>query len=177
MADKKLSVTTKSGDDGYTDIIGGSRLPKDHPIPECLGVIDELSAFLGDAKAALDCCNQDCCNKEAGSTAEIINDIQKDLIQLMGVVAGMPVPADGLGEERLNDLIINLESKLPPLTSFAVPGANPVSAKLHIARTVCRRAERRIVSLGGEKAAVIGPYINRLSDVLFLLSQKEYAGK
>ena len=161
-----MSIATKSGDDGYTDIIGGKRLPKDHIIPECLGALDELDAFLGDAKAACGC----------GFSAEIIDEIQKDMIRLMGITAGMPVPFDGVGEERLNARIQKLESELPCLNSFAVPGKNPVSAKLHIARAVCRRAERRLVSLGGETAAAVEPYINRLSDLLFLLAQKESSG-
>jgi len=72
-------------------------------------------------------------------------------------------------------LIEKLESELPAFASFAVPGANPASAKLHIARTVCRRVERRMISLvlDAETKAAIVPYINRLSDLLFLLAQKE----
>jgi len=164
MQNKKNSITTKTGDDGYTDIIGGERLPKNHPIPECLGALDELNSFLGDAKAALTADSQ---------TSEIINDIQIDLITIMGIVAGMPASKKSLGEERLDDLIKKLEEELPVLTSFTVPGINPVSAKLHITRAVCRRAERRLLSLGGETFAEIGPYLNRLSDILFLLAQKE----
>jgi cob(I)alamin adenosyltransferase len=164
QTEKGLSITTKTGDDGFTDIIGGERLPKNHPILECLGTIDELNAFLGDAKVTL------------GDTpsAEIIDRIQKDLFVLMGIIAGTPVPAGGIGEDRLVNLIKDLETKLPPLTAFAVPGANPTSAKLHIARTVCRRVERRMVALylDEETRATIVPYINRLSDLLFLLAQE-----
>jgi cob(I)alamin adenosyltransferase len=162
------SITTGTGDDGYTDIIGGKRLPKNHPILECLGTIDELNAFLGDAKAALG----------DNPAAPIIENIQTELFSLMGVIAGMPVPPDGLGGERLALLIKKLETELPSFTSFAVPGANPASAKLHIARTVCRRVERRMValSLDEETKAAIVPYINRLSDLLFLLAQKEAVG-
>lgn len=155
----------KNGDDGYTDIIGGKRLPKNHPIVECLGTIDELNAFLGDAKSML------------GDIyiANIIDKIQKDLYVLMGVIAGMPVPADGMGKEYLVAEIKKLESELPSFVSFVVPGASPASARLHIARTVCRRAERRMIGLGLDEkteTAVI-PYINRLSNLLFLLAQKE----
>ena len=165
-----MSVTTKIGDDGYTDIIGRDRLPKDHPILEILGTLDELNAFLGDAKAALG---------DTGYTAEIIGGIQKDLFLLMGIIAGMPVPAGGMNEGRLGSLIEELESSLPPFASFAVQGASPVSAKLHIARTVCRRAERRLVGggLGKKTIAAVVPYINRLSDLLFLLAQKESEGR
>ena len=158
----------------YTDIIGGKRLPKDHPILECLGTIDELNVFLGDAKVALG----------DESAAGIINAIQKDLIVMMGIIAGMPVPAEGMDEWRLNNIIEELESKLPFCNScaesgglaehgFAVPGTNAVSAKLHIARSVCRRAERRLISLDLDektKTALL-PYINRLSYLLFLMAQ------
>jgi cob(I)alamin adenosyltransferase len=160
-----MSVTTKTGDDGYTDLIGGKRLLKNHPIVECLGTIDELDAFLGDAKVALG-------DKPA---AGIVAGVQKDLFLLMSVLAGMPVPPGGIGEDRLMSLINQLETELPPFASFAVPGANPASAKLHIARTVCRRTERCMVGLGldQETEAAIVPYINRLSDLLFLMAQRE----
>lgn len=166
-----MSVSTRTGDDGYTDIIGGKRLRKDHPIVECLGTIDELNAFLGDAKTALG----------DTITAHIINDIQKDLFTLMGILAGMPIPSgsgafhEWNGEERLSRLINEQEAELPALSSFAVPGSNAASAKLHLARTVCRRAERCMVGLDLDQAseAAIVPYINRLSDLLFLLAQRE----
>ena len=164
-----MGIVTKTGDDGFTGVIGGKRLPKDHPILECLGVIDELSAFLGEAKAAI---------ADARRSAEIIGEIQKDLIRLMGVIAGTPVPDNGLGEDRLDNLIEKLELEMQaaesPPSMPAVPGANPVSAKLHTARTVCRRAERRLVGLYRVEnidASVIR-YINRLSDLLFLLAQQ-----
>jgi cob(I)alamin adenosyltransferase len=172
-----MSITTKTGDDGYTDIIDGKRLPKDHPVLECLGTVDELNAFLGEAKAALTAGNAAGCRETQNepSTAEIITEIQKGLFSLMGVIAGMPVPGKGIGEDRLNTLIEKLESELPPFAGFAVPGANPVSAKLHTARTVCRRVERRLVSLNRieETEPVVVQYINRLSDLLFLMAQKE----
>lgn len=164
-----MGITTKSGDDGYTDVFGGNRLQKDHPIIECMGTFDELNAFLGDAKASLSGSPSD------GRTAKIISEIQKDLFLFMGVLAGMPIPAGGMGEDRLNSLIAELESKLPSFTSFVVPGTNPVSAKLHIARAVSRRAERRLIGIGlDEKTkAAVTPYINRLSDLLFLLAEQE----
>ena len=164
-----MSITTKNGDDGCTDTLWGKRLQKNHPIVECLGTLDELNAFLGDVKTALNGDSSD------GYTMDCINGIQKDLFSLMGVLAGMSVPKGGMGADRIDSLIAELESQLPPFTSFAVPGTNPASAKLHIARTVCRRAERRLIGIDLDektKTAVI-PYINRLSDLLFLLAEKE----
>jgi len=173
----RTGIVTKTGDDGYTDVIGGERLPKDHPLVECLGVIDELNAFLGEAKTA---CGGSTVSPATGTgegnpTAKIITGVQKDLFKLMGVIAGMPVPDGGIGEDRLNALIEKLEAEMPPFAEFAVPGANPVSAKLHVSRTVCRRAERRLVGLGRVKKteAAVVQYINRLSDLLFLLAQRE----
>ena len=168
-----MGIVTKTGDDGHTQIITGERLPKDHPAIECLGTLDELNAFLGDAKAAI--ANTAAANSGDSSAADIITQIQKDLFTLMGVIAGTPIPPDGIGEERLDALIAKLESAglpmRPPISSFAVPGENPVSAKLHIARTVCRRAERHVVALARVKKTEVAVmrYINRLSDVLFLL--------
>ena len=148
-----------------TEIIGGKRLRKDHPILECLGTIDELNAFLGDAKSVLG----------DKPSAKIIDTIQATLGTIMGVIAGMPVFPETMGEKHINTLIAELEQELPSFTSFAVPGTNPASAKLHIARAVCRRAERRLISLGldEEVEQAIAPYINRLSYLLFLLAQKE----
>jgi len=162
-----MDITAKTGDDGYTCLLDGKRLRKDSPIIECLGTLDELSAFLGDAKAAL---GADA-NAYGVYISDIITGIQKDLSSIMGLFAGMPVPEEGINEEHLNSLINELEASLPPFTSFVVPGANPASAKLHIARAVCRRAERRLTALEGKNKAVI-PYINRLSDLLFLLARK-----
>ena len=173
-----MSIATKTGDNGFTGIIGGKRLPKDHPILECLGTIDELDAFLGDAKAALNSIGSQegsSAHKIGDSSAGIIDGIQKDLIKLMGIIAGMPVTESDINQNRMDSLVKELESQLPPLTSFAVPGVNPVSAKLHIARTVCRRTERQLVGLNldADTGASVVPYINRLSDLLFLLAQKE----
>jgi cob(I)alamin adenosyltransferase len=159
-----MGITAKTGDDGYTSLLDGRRLRKDHPIVECLGTLDELNAFLGDAKAALP-------PASGAYISGIINGIQKDLFLVMGILAGTPVPEEGINEERLNSLIQEMESSLPPFTSFAVPGENPASAKLHIARAVCRRAERRLIALDGESKTLI-QYINRLSDLLFLLARK-----
>jgi cob(I)alamin adenosyltransferase len=161
----RTNVSTRTGDDGCTDIIEERRLPKDHPLLECLGTIDELNAFLGDVKATL----------QNRFIKEIIPKIQKDLCSIMGILAGMPVPAEGIGLDYIDMLIAKLESELPATDSFAIPGENPISAKLHIARTVCRSAERRLVSLDldAETKTVIVPYINRLSDLLFLLARKE----
>jgi cob(I)alamin adenosyltransferase len=178
-----MSISTKTGDQGDTDLIGGRRVSKDHPVMECLGVIDELNAFLGAARAAL--------GNGGGGTgalpqaAAVIEGIQRELFTVSGILAGSG--AKSPGESRLGALIDELEKSRPPFTSFAVPGANPASAQIHIARTVCRRAERALVSLdradknsgpeqnGASPKLPLGllPYFNRLSDLLFLLAEQE----
>jgi cob(I)alamin adenosyltransferase len=131
---------------------------------ECLGTIDELNAFLGDAKLAT-----------KTNAAEIILSIQKNLFDVSSLLAGGTGKTPG--EEGLSAFIDELEAKQPSLSTFAVPGVNAASAKLHIARTVCRRAERALVSLGSSPTIPAGEHgrllawFNRLSDLLFLLAE------
>jgi cob(I)alamin adenosyltransferase len=178
-----VSISTGSGDDGTTGVIGASsetRLPKDHPRIECLGDLDELNAFLGDARCAA---GQD-------RTRELIEAVQRDLFIIAAITAdpggrlgGLhpggssaaagPEPPD---PERLGAWIRKLEEGAP-VKGFTLPGANPASAKLHIARAVCRRAERRLAGLARRdgKGAALLRYMNRLSDLLFLLAREEEA--
>ncbi|MDR1278034.1 MAG: cob(I)yrinic acid a,c-diamide adenosyltransferase [Treponema sp.] len=162
-----MSICTKTGDDGTTGLGGNRRLPKDHIRIECIGTLDELGAFLGDAKTAM-----------REDTENIIEEVQRELVKLSALLAGAAeteTESGGPDEELLDTLIRRLEDTLPPLRIFILPGSSLASAKLHIARTVCRRAERRLVSLNREEG--IPPpalrYINRLSDLLFLLARNE----
>ncbi|GHT92667.1 cobalamin adenosyltransferase [Spirochaetia bacterium] len=167
-----MSITTKTGDDGTTALLSGERVPKDHPRIECLGALDELNAFLGAVR----------CAAVKTRTAEIIKTVQEEIFTISGVIAGLPLRKEGssarLGKEpepafntaRLENWAAELEALLPPLRNFISPGADPVSAQLHIARTVCRRAERRLVSLDEPIPPGLLRYMNRLSDLLFLLA-------
>jgi cob(I)alamin adenosyltransferase len=173
-----MSISTGLGDDGDTELLLGVRVPKDHPRIEVLGTLDELNAFLGDAKAAL----------PLKPTADIIESVQRDLFAVAGVLAapgsGDKPDADSpdengpgavggvIGPERLTALVREIEAE-HPMRGFSIPGANPASAKLDIARTVCRRAERRLISLARLEGAPprILRYMNRLSDLLFLLAR------
>ncbi|GHU53197.1 ATP--cob(I)alamin adenosyltransferase [Bacilli bacterium] len=174
-----MGITTKTGDDGTTSFPGGGRVPKDHPRIECLGALDELNALLGAAR----------CAAIKPRTGEIIKKIQEEIITISGIIAsGAATPANRVSHsitaqadgpkpafntKRLENWAAELESILPPLRNFIIPGENPASAQLHIARTLCRRAERRLVSLN--HAAPVPPellrYMNRLSDLLFLLAR------
>jgi cob(I)alamin adenosyltransferase len=162
-----VGISTKTGDRGTTGLAGGARLPKDHPRIEALGALDELNAFLGDARAAA-----------RGRRAEIILTVQGELFSLSGILAAPPgrEPSPPPDTPRLERWIHELEAAASPeggFSGFVVPGADPLSAKLHIARTVCRRAERRLVSLARreEVPAPLTVYLNRLSDLLFMLAR------
>jgi cob(I)alamin adenosyltransferase len=134
----------------------------------CLGDVDELNAFLGDAK----------CAAAQKRTREIIGIVQGELFSLMGILAdsdtveGVTVPDPG----RLTAWVRELEAERP-IRGFIVPGACPASVKLDIARTVCRRAERHIITLNRSEPLKTGKtilsYMNRLSDLLFMLARSE----
>jgi len=166
-----MGISTGTGDDGSTEIIGGKRLAKDHPLVECLGTIDELNAFLGDAKVAMADTPQ--------NRRQLIEEIQRTLFVISGIIAGSAAQTPDAG--NLSVLIAKIESTLPPVPGFAVPGERPISAKLHIARAVCRRAERRLLGMGcpetisAEDYSRLLAWFNRLSDLLFLLAREEDA--
>lgn len=167
-------IYTKTGDQGETALGDGTRVPKDHPRVTAYGSVDELNAVLGVllAQAAVD-----------QEMAELLRSIQNDLFDV-GADLCVPLKADEPpGQKlriraeqvtRLEGVIDRLNPDLAPLTSFILPGGTPVAAWCHLARTVCRRAERDVVTLarGGDtvnEQAVI--YLNRLSDLLFVLAR------
>ncbi|MDR2303991.1 MAG: cob(I)yrinic acid a,c-diamide adenosyltransferase [Treponema sp.] len=159
-----MSISTRRGDSGTTDLADGSRLGKDSLRVECLGELDELIAFLGLARSLTD-------------RGQLIEGLQKDLSALAASLAlpgyqGGEVLASAL--KNIEKLIAELETGLPPLTSFIMPGSSLQDAAFHVCRTVCRRLERWLVSLDraeGIEAEILS-YINRLSDLLFLLARK-----
>jgi len=166
-----VKIYTRTGDQGDTGLLDGTRVPKADPRVEAYGDVDELNALLGVALAAgLD-----------PDIADWIVAIQRDLLALggrladpSGRIAGRVVKAT-LGAqdvERLEAWIDQLETELPPLHRFVLPGGCPAGAALHVARTVCRRAERRMVALGPEAVAPeLLAYVNRLSDLLFVAAR------
>jgi cob(I)alamin adenosyltransferase len=163
-----MSISTLTGDGGETGLWGGDRVPKDHPRIECLGCLDELNAFLGDARAAA----------KKNRTGELLLEIQKELFSLAGIAAspGDTLPAGvSLPDDRRLGALVREFEEARPIKSFIIPGSNPAAAKLDIARTVCRRAERRLVTL--DRAEGVPPallrYLNRLSDLLFMLARFE----
>ena len=166
-------VYTRTGDDGTTGLGGGQRVPKDAPRIEAYGTVDELNSVLGVALAV----------GVNDTVAAALRTIQNDLFHLGSDLcileedkAKRPVPRI---EERhvvaLEQLMDRLSEELPPLENFVLPGGCPGAAHLHVARTVCRRAERLLVALARTEA--IGPwtvkYVNRLSDALFVMARHE----
>ena len=166
-----MSISTKTGDDGTTGLWSGERLGKDDLRVESYGTIDELNSFLGDARRAVG----------TDRAAQMIDVLQEDLFRVAGTLATMgdagyvqPMCEDDA--ERITAWVHELEAAVP-LRGFVIPGSTDSSAKLDICRTVCRRAERRIVALS-RRDAVPGPlrrYVNRLADLLFMLARFEEA--
>jgi cob(I)alamin adenosyltransferase len=170
-----MSIVTKTGDDGTTALMYGRRVPKTHPRVEAYGCVDELNAALGLARATA----------RAPWLRESLLPVQKDLVTLMGELALLPedlprYTKDGYpmftGDlvEKLDELAKTIEAQKIHFRGWATPGATENSAALDVARTVCRRAERRVCALREEGTLAneqIIIYLNRLSDVLWLLAR------
>ncbi|HEY7216046.1 MAG TPA: cob(I)yrinic acid a,c-diamide adenosyltransferase [Thermoanaerobaculia bacterium] len=166
-------VYTRTGDDGTTGLGGGQRVRKDSLRIEAYGTVDELSSAIGVALAL----------GLHGRLAEFLTRVQNDLFNLGSDLcileedkAARPVPViEERHVEALERLMDDLSAELPPLENFILPGGSPGAAQLHVARTVCRRAERRVIALSRQEA--VGPlvvrYLNRLSDALFVMARYE----
>jgi cob(I)alamin adenosyltransferase len=168
-----MKIYTRTGDQGDTGLFGGGRVPKDHPRVAAYGEVDELNSTLGVVRAT----------EPAGFYDPLFESIQRDLFAIGGQLAAPdPEPvakalakAD-LPEERvlaLEGIIDQADQELPGLRAFVLPAGTPKAAALHLARTVCRRAERSLVHLARESQ--VPPsfivYLNRLSDLLFTLAR------
>lgn len=167
-----MRIYTRTGDAGETGLFGGGRVPKDHSRVEAYGAVDELNAALGVARSL-----------GLPSDLDLLaGRIQEDLLVLG---ADLATPADtGVRQDRVRRIsegapgelereIDRCEAELPPLQTFILPGGCPAGAALHLARTICRRAERRGVGLvrAGDSAPAPLIYLNRLSDLLFVMAR------
>tara|TARA_B100001758_G_scaffold247507_1_gene265623 strand:+ start:21634 stop:22179 length:546 start_codon:yes stop_codon:yes gene_type:complete len=165
-----MKIYTKKGDKGKTQLLGGSMVAKNHERLECYGTIDELNSFIGNIYD----------DKINHTHKSILKNIQNQLFNLGSIIS-----FDGKKEniqlknithkdvERLEQGMDEIEEKLPVLNSFILPSGHPTASKCHIARTVCRRAERRLITLG-ESTEIDNlhlQYLNRLSDYLFMLAR------
>jgi cob(I)alamin adenosyltransferase len=167
-----MKIYTRTGDKGETGLFGGQRVRKDYPRIEAYGTVDELNAALGVARAELAAID----SQIEGLLARIQNDLF-DLGAELAVAdpakARRAITAQQVGE--LEEAIDRHDARLPPLKEFILPGGCPAAALLHLARTVCRRAERRVVALsaiaGEQVSADAIAYLNRLGDLLFVLAR------
>ncbi len=178
MAIRITRVYTRRGDQGETDLVGGSRVAKDSPRIDAYGTVDELNAAVGVARAVNVAEHR---RSRAGREVDaILRKLQSELFDLGGELA---TPAAefrpgmfrvGAAEVKaLETLMDRCQKDLAPLKSFVLPGGGRVSALLHVARTVCRRAERDVLRLMRHEDVGAWPlaYLNRLSDLLFVLSR------
>lgn len=176
-----MKIYTKTGDEGETGLYGGPRVRKDHLRIEAFGAVDELNALLGLARCEpLDGNSaENSCGNSSGEIDALLARIQSELFDL-GAELATPDPqrrgtklitAEHVA--RLEAAIDECDARLPPLKAFILPGGVRAAALLHVARTVCRRAERRVVSLAAIES--VSPdlvvYLNRLSDLLFVLAR------
>jgi len=168
-----MKIYTKTGDTGETGLFGGGRVPKDDARVEAYGDVDELNAALGMARAV----------EPMPRIDEVLVPIQRDLFSI-GALLATPdldkmhkhLAKANIDDRRIRDLehaIDDCENELEPLKAFVIPGGSQKGAILHVARTVCRRAERRVVRLQREVEipSLVVIYLNRLSDLLFMLAR------
>jgi cob(I)alamin adenosyltransferase len=167
-----MKIYTRTGDAGGTALFGGRRVSKADPRVAAYGDVDELNACLGVVRAE---------GGLSSDVAEMLEQLQKDLF---AIGARLADPAEKIADritkvavtdadvQRLEGWIDRFEAELPPLRRFILPGGNRAGALLHLARTVCRRAERSIVALGVDNVeAHLLAFVNRLSDFLFVLAR------
>lgn len=168
-----MRIYTRTGDQGETGLFGGGRVPKDHPRVAAYGDVDELNSAIGLARAT----------DPPGLFDDLLQPIQRDLFSIGGHLA-TPDPTRVkkalekavLSSERVAGLeraIDQADQELEPLRGFVLPAGTPKACALHVARTVCRRAERSVVSLArhDEVPGLFLIYLNRLSDLLFTLAR------
>lgn len=165
MSYRLSKIYTRKGDDGTTSLDAKNRIPKDSIRVEALGTIDELNSLIGMILAF---------DVETADVKNALTQVQQDLFNLGGELC--PPHHQVMTEEKVSQLEQWLDAwneNLPPLKEFILPGGNPKSATCHLARTVCRRAERVLVSLNNNEK--INPemlkYVNRLSDLLFVAAR------
>jgi cob(I)alamin adenosyltransferase len=169
--DRAVKIYTKTGDEGLTGLLGRQRVPKDHIRVEVYGTVDELNAALGVARA----------QKLDPAADSLVSRLQDELFAAGSALAD-PDPQGPFHNtitpehvERLEAAIDAMESELSPLTAFILPGGTLPAAQIHLARTICRRAERLAVKLsrqpGEDVPRTLIVYLNRLSDLLFVLAR------
>lgn len=164
MANRLTRIVTRTGDAGETGLADGSRVAKDAPRIEALGAVDELNSTIGMLLA----------ESLPDDTRACFTAVQNDLFDLGGELS---VPGHAMLTSahvtRLETILDRWNATLPPLKDFILPGGSRAAAAAHMARTICRRAERRVITLAKAESvpALAVPYLNRLSDLLFVSSR------
>jgi len=165
MGHRLSKIYTRTGDDGSTGLGDGMRVPKEHLRVEAYGTVDEANSALGIVLAVPGL---------PGPVAEVLTEVQHDLFDLGGelcIPGHRAITAEYV--QRLEHTLDRFNDDLPPLKDFILPGGGPAAAACHLARTVVRRAERRVWALarGESVAAEVPQYLNRLSDLLFVIAR------
>jgi cob(I)alamin adenosyltransferase len=164
VGNRLSKIYTRTGDDGSTGLGDGTRVPKDSPRVAAYGTTDELNCAIG---LVLAC-------EVPETVRELLMQVQHTLFDLGGelCIPGMEM-VHGADVDRLEQALDGFNADLPPLKEFILPGGGPASAHCHLARTICRRAERCVVTLARTESVRAEPlrYLNRLSDLLFVLSR------
>lgn len=177
-----MKIYTRNGDSGETGVLGAIRVSKSHLVVETCGAIDELNSSIGCAIAEID--------RHSITEPDVLKDARLTLVRIQSelfdlgsrVAAAMaesskvsPADEDQQAIARIESWVDDFDAQLPPLTQFILPGGSPAASQLHLARTICRRAERRLVSLieAGLEQEIASDlvYLNRLSDLLFVLAR------
>jgi len=171
-----MKIYTKTGDEGSTSLVGGKRISKSHLRLEAYGTVDELNSAIGCARAS-----SELTGKKAEFIDTLLENFQNELFNAGSRLACVDdrmleklpkIPMESI--ERMEKSIDQMTDELPPLKNFILPGGSEKAAHLHLARTVCRRAERLVVKLIDEGESVDPlsiKYLNRLSDCLFVLAR------
>lgn len=165
MGNRLSKIYTRTGDDGSTGLGDGSRVPKDSARVNAYGTVDELNSTIGMVLA---------CEHVPADVREALEQVQHELFDLGGelCIPGMAMVQDA-DITRLESVLDALNEALPPLKEFILPGGGMAAACCHLARTVCRRAEREVIALARDEAVRQQPqrYLNRLSDLLFVIAR------
>ncbi len=162
-----MKIYTKAGDDGSTRLGGGQVLKKSSQRIEAYGQIDELNSWIGAALAFM----------SKSEYVEVLHEIQNDLHKIMAELAQSEKKFEGITEQDISvieALIDDYVDAMPPITAFILPGGTKTAALLHLCRTSCRKTEREVVKLSQEEFVnpIVVKYLNRLSDLLFVLARK-----
>ena len=163
-----MSFCTRRGDGGETELLGGQRVPKDHPLVAAVGDLDEFNALLGVVAAF----------SEHPADCEVLVEMQKDVFiigtELGNEKARISKRINSNRVAEIEQVMDEIEKDLPALKHFILPGGSKLASLLHLARTICRRAERSIATLS--KKQKVDPqiiiYLNRLGDLLFMMARK-----